>query len=76
MKLKDARINANYTQDDAGKDVGITGAHYRNIENGKAIPSVIIAKRICALFEVSIDSIDEWDEDKVEMKSKKRGPKK
>jgi DNA-binding XRE family transcriptional regulator len=57
VKLRRARESAGFTQEAAGKKVGVVKQTIGNIEGGIALPSANILARLCALYEVDIAEI-------------------
>lgn len=58
ITLKAARINANLTQKEAAKKIGVTKPTICNWENGQSYPTVIQFKKIEQVYGVSYDSIN------------------
>lgn len=54
-KLKQARKNLGWSQDDLGQKVGIHGRHVGKYENGRAMPNAETIIRIAKILDVSID---------------------
>lgn len=57
VKLREARESAGYTQDAAGKAVGVIKQTISNMERDLALPSANILARLCALYGVDISDI-------------------
>ncbi|UCF90512.1 MAG: helix-turn-helix transcriptional regulator [Desulfobacterales bacterium] len=53
-KLKQARKNLGWSQDDLGQKVGIHGRHVGKYENGRAMPNAETIIRIAKTLNVSI----------------------
>lgn len=57
IQLKAARVNANLTQKDAARALKISKNSIINYEAYKSIPSVGLAKKIAALYNMKVDDI-------------------
>lgn len=57
ITLKSARINANLTQEEAAKLIGVTKDTLSNYERGRSFPDVPIIKRIEDVYGVPYSSI-------------------
>jgi DNA-binding XRE family transcriptional regulator len=57
VKLREARVSAGYTQEAAGKAVGVIKQTIGNIEGGLALPSANILARLCALYGVELSAL-------------------
>ena len=57
ISLKAARVNANLTQDDVVKTLGISKNTIINYEKYKSKPSVERAKELAELYGMSVDDI-------------------
>lgn len=55
--VKEMRQKLQLTQESLAKKAGISRVHLSEIENGKAIPSIIIAHRIAKALNVKIEAI-------------------
>ena len=58
ITLKSARVNANLTQLEAAKRLGVTRQTLSNWETGKSYPSVVKFKVIEKVYGVSYDNLD------------------
>lgn len=58
ITLKSARVNANLTQLEAAKRLGVTRETLSNWETGKSYPSVVKFKVIEKVYGVSYDNLD------------------
>lgn len=56
--LKAARVNIGLTQKEAAERLNVSNKTLCNWENGKSIPRVDKIKNICALYNISYDSLD------------------
>ncbi|WKN46462.1 helix-turn-helix transcriptional regulator [Tunicatimonas pelagia] len=56
-RIRQARLNLNYTQSDVAERVEIDITHYSRIERGKSNPSLLVAYRICQLLQISLDDL-------------------
>lgn len=57
MDIKEARENARYTQEQAAERLGMSRPTYSKIEKNPDVASIEDAKKIAALFEVSVEDI-------------------
>ena len=57
MNIKEARENARYTQEQAAERLGMSRPTYSKIEKNPDVASIEDAKKIAALFEVSVEDI-------------------
>ena len=57
LTLKAARVNADLTQREAGKLLGVTKDTIFNWENGRSFPSVKLIPEIERIYNVSYDDI-------------------
>lgn len=57
ITLKAARVNANFTQKEAAKRLGISKGALASYEMYRTIPGIDTAKKIAALYGRSIDDI-------------------
>ena len=57
ITMKAARINAELTQEQAAKALGITKGTLASYEMGKTIPKVNMAKNMAKLYGLSVDDI-------------------
>lgn len=55
--LKEARIDAGFTQEYMARELGITRQTYARIESNPAAASVVQARDICAILSRSYESI-------------------
>lgn len=55
--VKEMRQKLQLTQESLAKKAGISRVHLSEIENGNAIPSIIIAHRIAKALNVKIEAI-------------------
>lgn len=55
--IKELRAKRNLTQESLAKKAKISRTHLAEIENGKAIPSVIVAQNIAKVLKVKIENI-------------------
>lgn len=66
MRFKELRIKNNLTQLDIAEYLGITRAAYTNIENGKRETDYKTLDKLARLFNVSIDYLLEFSDEKKE----------
>lgn len=57
MDIKEARENARYTQEQAAERLGMSRPTYSKIEKNPDVASIEDAKKIAALFGVSVEDI-------------------
>ena len=57
LSLRAARVNAGYTQKRAAELVGVNVSTLIKWENGVTYPTVILFKRLCELYSVSVNDI-------------------
>lgn len=57
IQLKAARVNANLTQGDVAKTLGISKNSIVNYETYKSKPSVDLAKKFANLYGMKVDDI-------------------
>ena len=57
IQLKAARVNANLTQGDVAKTLGISKNSIVNYEAYKSKPSVEVAKKFAELYGMKVDDI-------------------
>ena len=57
ITLKAARVNANFTQKEAAKKLGISKGTLASYELYKTIPNVDTAKKIANLYGLEVDGI-------------------
>ena len=55
--LKAARVNKGLTPEVAAKDLGITKGTLVNYEKYRTIPDISMAKRMAALYGMSVESL-------------------
>ncbi|MBE5959214.1 MAG: helix-turn-helix transcriptional regulator [Lachnospiraceae bacterium] len=55
QKLRDARTKANYTQEQAAEELGISRQTISNWENNKTYPDIISVIKISDMYDVSLD---------------------
>ena len=69
-RVKELRNKAGITQDELGKEVGVSRQTIIALEQGKYVPSLTLAMKIARKFNVSVEEIFELDEKDY---SKKKG---
>lgn len=57
MTLKEARLNARYTQKEAARLLGVSVPTLWNWENGTSEPNVTAFRKMCELYQVKSDAI-------------------
>lgn len=57
VSLKAARVNADMTQDQAGKALGVSKSTIINWERGDSSPKYEMMLKICSLYNVPLDNI-------------------
>lgn len=61
-KLKQARIEKGYSQEEVSKKLKITRQSISKWENGRGYPDIYNMKLLCDLYEISVDAILKEDE--------------
>lgn len=61
-KIKNARIQKNYTQEQAAENLLVSRQTISNWENGKTLPDIMSIIKMSELYEVSIDALIKGDE--------------
>jgi len=56
-KLKEARIQKNYSPTELAALSGISYPHYQQIESGKSDPSIFVAARLAFNLDITLDSL-------------------
>ncbi|MDD6312002.1 MAG: helix-turn-helix transcriptional regulator [Firmicutes bacterium] len=57
VSLKAARVNANLTQNDVAKAIGVDKSTIISWEKGRTAPTLSVMQRLCRLYKASIDDI-------------------
>ena len=57
ITLKAARVNAGYTQTEAGNIVGVNRNTIVKWENGQSVPDVISFRKLCDAYHVSEEAV-------------------
>ncbi len=57
ITLKAMRVNAELTQAEAAKKVGVSKVTINSWENNKTYPNVVQLKKLCELYGCSVDDI-------------------
>lgn len=57
MSLKAARVNADMTQEQAAKALGVTKGTIINYEKYRTKPSIMMSKKLAALYGCTVDDI-------------------
>ena len=72
INISKLRIERGITQEQLGRDIGLTASAISNIECGRSVPSVDTLCRFSELFGVKVDSIlsDDSDLSKLEIQEK------
>ena len=55
--LRVARAIKNITQGDLAKEIGVSRQTIHSIENGKFVPSVLLALKLADFFEMKMDKL-------------------
>ena len=58
ISLRAARVNKGFTQEAAAKAINRSVSAIKSWENGKTFPKQPDIEKLCALYEVTYDSID------------------
>ena len=61
-QIKVQRAIKNVTQDELAVKIGVTRKTINTIENGKYIPSTILAIRLARFFEIKVEELFELNE--------------
>jgi putative transcriptional regulator len=59
--LRVARAIKNITQGDLAKKIGVSRQTIHSIENGKFVPSVLLALKLADFFEMKVDELFSLD---------------
>ncbi len=57
ITLAAARVNAGFTQREVAERMLVTANTVNNWENGKATPSIVVARRLADLYGLDLDYI-------------------
>jgi DNA-binding XRE family transcriptional regulator len=57
ISLRAARVNANMTQPEVAKRIGVSSRSICNWERGKSYPNGIVLLKLCELYGVPMDNI-------------------
>lgn len=57
ISMKAARVNADLSQDEAAKRLGISRATLQNYESGSTIPDILTARKIEEVYRFPVDYI-------------------
>ncbi len=60
--LRVARAIKNITQGDLAKEIGVSRQTIHSIENGKFVPSVLLALKLADFFEMKVDDLFSLEE--------------
>ncbi|MCI8684397.1 MAG: helix-turn-helix transcriptional regulator [Lachnospiraceae bacterium] len=61
-KIKNARIQKEYTQEQAAENLFVSRQTISNWENGKSLPDILSIIRMSELYELSIDELIKGDD--------------
>ena len=64
-KLKNARNNANLTQEDIAEKIGVSRQTVSNWENNKSYPDIISVIRLSDIYRISLDTLLKEDENMI-----------
>lgn len=64
-KLKNARNNANLTQEDIAEKIGVSRQTVSNWENNKSYPDIISVIKLSDIYEISLDTLLKEDENMI-----------
>lgn len=64
-KLKNARSNANLTQEDIAEKIGVSRQTVSNWENNKSYPDIISVIRLSDIYGISLDTLLKEDENMI-----------
>ena len=62
-KLEEIRKKFNYTQEELADKLGVSRQTINSLENGKYNPSIQLAFKLAKFFNLSIESLFEFEED-------------
>ena len=51
------RTDKEWSMMDLSKRVGVTYATIRNLEQGKTLPTLVVAKTLCKVFKITLDEL-------------------
>lgn len=57
ISLRAARVNANLTQEEAAKRLGLSKTTLQNYESGETIPDILMARKISEVYDFPSDYI-------------------
>ena len=60
--LRVARAIKNITQGDLAKEIGVSRQTIHSIENGKFVPSVLLALKLADFFDTTVDELFKLEE--------------
>ena len=60
--LRVARAIKNITQGDLAKEIGVSRQTIHSIENGKFVPSVLLALKLAHFFDMPVDELFQLEE--------------
>ena len=61
--LKVQRAIKDLTQDDLAKEIGVSRQTINSIEKGRYVPSTVLALKLSAVFEISVNDFFELESD-------------
>jgi len=61
--LKVQRAIKDLTQDDLAKEIGVSRQTINSIEKGRYVPSTVLALKLSAVFEISVNEFFELESD-------------
>ncbi len=61
--LKVQRAIKDLTQDDLAKEIGVSRQTINSIEKGRYVPSTVLALKLSAVFEISVNDFFELEDD-------------
>lgn len=67
--IKVQRAKKDLTQEDLAREVGVTRKTINSIENGKNIPSILVALKMAKVLEIRIEELFQLPEDRIWGKS-------
>ncbi len=63
-KIKVQRAIKNITQEELATQIGVTRKTINTIENGKFIPSVVLALRLAKFFGIAVEELLHWSDER------------
>lgn len=61
-KLKDARLNSGFTQEQVAENIMVSRQTISNWENGKSLPDIVSVMNMSDLYQISLDELLKGDQ--------------